>query len=404
MAFLLQDSNSISISLGGGREISLLSREYELPLDVCSLHCASQQPACELHDVPHIHDVEFSPATNVKSEYLHDSVTKEDALLGIEKVIQYINCVKVQPYVHRNDIELLGKIHESISQDTINTDAVPDFGDTTVRQSEPDKHDNNTNVVDEVTLSENTDSDMTKLLPCSQDASVFLVDTGFDELSKNNTVVTNNEGELAFVMNTSLEETEGTAKIVLKPKKPKKYFGRKRLQCYECNKWFAKRATLEGHICKSAAKQLQLTSGLKQIIGRKRLQCSECSKTFEKGSTLTAHLRMHAGLPAFKCTLCDKEYNTIVGYKTHMHKHSDKVFQCEKCGKYFKTPSNLYTHMRTHDEVKRYVCPVCGKRSATSCHNLQHMKIHTNDRKYKCDVCDKAFITSSDLRRHKRIH
>ncbi|XP_035259357.1 zinc finger protein 676-like isoform X4 [Anguilla anguilla] len=139
--------------------------------------------------------------------------------------------------------------------------------------------------------------------------------------------------------------------------------------------------------------------------GQKRYKCSLCEKCFNSKSGLKKHLTIHTGEKPYKCSQCEKCFNSKSGLKAHLTIHTgEKPYKCSQCGKCFSSKSNLNSHQQIHTDEKRYKCSQCGKCFNYKSSFNRHLRIHTGEKPYKCFQCGKCFAFISSLNIHQRIH
>ncbi len=85
--------------------------------------------------------------------------------------------------------------------------------------------------------------------------------------------------------------------------------------------------------------------------GRKPFSCTLCDKSFAQKSHLTGHVNaVHRKLKPFSCTLCNKSFRDKPYLKQHVDAVHNKLkpFSCTLCDKSFSSKSNLSLHIRHH--------------------------------------------------------
>ncbi|XP_061089280.1 zinc finger protein 724-like [Conger conger] len=143
--------------------------------------------------------------------------------------------------------------------------------------------------------------------------------------------------------------------------------------------------------------------------GAKLYKCTQCEKCFNTKSCLIRHLRSHTGEKPYRCCQCGKCFSIKSNLNTHQRIHTgEKPYKCSQCGKCFTVKSNLnchkMIHRTNHRSEKSYKCTQCEKCFSTkSCLN-RHLRIHTGEKPYKCPQCRKCFSGKSSLNWHKTVH
>lgn len=67
------------------------------------------------------------------------------------------------------------------------------------------------------------------------------------------------------------------------------------------------------------------------------------------------------------CSICDKGFKSMWGYRCHVKIHSISVgnpencYKCFQCDKFCQSVSHLRRHMRCHSTNKPYQCDRCGR-------------------------------------------
>lgn len=129
-------------------------------------------------------------------------------------------------------------------------------------------------------------------------------------------------------------------------------------------------------------------------------------------------LVVYADVTDLKCTICNKNIDTLKDLKIHLtevHKKkmylelTDRVipfkvvennFQCQVCHNFYETFGSVERHMNTH--FRNYVCELCDSGFVTK----QRLKIHgylmhsRRPQTFSCDVCQKEFVTQQKRKIH----
>ncbi len=77
--------------------------------------------------------------------------------------------------------------------------------------------------------------------------------------------------------------------------------------------------------------------------------CNDCGKTFGSYMGLKFHSSKHTGLFRFNCPQCNKGFNRIEQFQSHMNMHDGQGFVCLRCKKVFLHKTKLMQHTRTCD-------------------------------------------------------
>ncbi|XP_051925007.1 zinc finger and BTB domain-containing protein 49-like [Hippocampus zosterae] len=76
---------------------------------------------------------------------------------------------------------------------------------------------------------------------------------------------------------------------------------------------------------------------------------SVCQKHFAHKATLEGHMRAHALEPAFTCSFCGKTFSREASLAAHAQIHAGgKAFACALCGRRFCVQANMAAHVKTH--------------------------------------------------------
>lgn len=144
----------------------------------------------------------------------------------------------------------------------------------------------------------------------------------------------------------------------------------RKLKCNYCSRRFFNTAAKKNH------EKTHAESKAEEVI-----QCDICSDTFDAVNQLRVHVaRNHAGVKPYKCTHCDKRFNTPSHRADHEESHStERKYQCEMCESKFKSHRVLQSHMKIHTEGKTHACPICGKLFSRSFHVKLHYKTHAKE-------------------------
>ena len=126
---------------------------------------------------------------------------------------------------------------------------------------------------------------------------------------------------------------------------------------------------------------------LKSPVRKDRsLACTECDVKKTTIAELTKHIKeAHPGFK-YKCSQCERLFDTYNGCTKHKNKHYLLKYTCVFCLKQFQFQKRLTEHLFLHTGVGGYKCPSRGCKSVvTSKDNLKiHMQIH-DLKEYPCD-------------------
>lgn len=133
-------------------------------------------------------------------------------------------------------------------------------------------------------------------------------------------------------------------------------------------------------------------------------KCPHCNKLFSHGGNFKTHIRIHQGIRAFPCTICDKAFKLAQHLKSHIKLvHSgEKSIQCTICGRLFNHPGNFRKHLRTHSGDRPFQCKICNKSFGQSSNYTAHQRVHMDEKPFKCTECDRSFIQKLNLTNHMR--
>ena len=251
----------------------------------------------------------------------------------------------------------------------------------------------------------------------------------------------------------------------------KSHLNLREFPCTECSKAFNAKPDLKNHQKIHAAKRLANTQngqndtagGEENIDSLWKHRCEFCGKLFLRKDNFTRHMQSHLNLREFKCTQCDRAFNSKPELRNHLKiHHAESVastqegkngtageeenikplgkHECELCGKRFTKKNNLTRHVQSHmnlrefkctlcdkafntkpelkyhlklhearrtgdtDFLNRHMCQHCGKGFSKNNNLTRHVQSHLNLREFQCTECDKRFNTKPELRSHQKIH
>uniref|UniRef100_A0A8C5WZ34 Zinc finger protein 646 n=1 Tax=Laticauda laticaudata TaxID=8630 RepID=A0A8C5WZ34_LATLA len=229
--------------------------------------------------------------------------------------------------------------------------------------------------------------------------------------------------------------------------------------CSLCSKHFQNVASLKSHLRGHQRPRRGLSETLSQASsplpddseGLPYL-CEQCGLGFHQAKNLIDHRQTHqAGI--YQCSLCPKEYPTLLALKHHFHGHAkstasgqdnpmgeghteeqpflcslceqldgrgdpeeEQLFShiCGYCGQTFDDMASLEEHSNGHLEEKAaaladtsihrpYACGQCGKTYRHGGSLVNHKKIHLIG-DYQCSICCRQYRNLSAYRNHLRNH
>ena len=109
----------------------------------------------------------------------------------------------------------------------------------------------------------------------------------------------------------------------------------------------------------SVCNKRMLKCALKQHLLMHRepkFQCEICNKRYREQGILSQHFRVHGGRFPYKCSLCDKQFSSLVARADHertKHDH-EKPYKCYLCECRFKKSWGLEVHMAIHTGKRRF--------------------------------------------------
>uniref|UniRef100_A0A3B4ZGU4 C2H2-type domain-containing protein n=1 Tax=Stegastes partitus TaxID=144197 RepID=A0A3B4ZGU4_9TELE len=185
---------------------------------------------------------------------------------------------------------------------------------------------------------------------------------------------------------------------------------REEKSCHICGKSFKKDSYLIRHVNKSHKgrrafrcllcdkefdQRFQLVLHVRSHTGDKPFSCDYCSKTFVQNSSRLAHMRVHTGEKPYFCAKCGK---VTLEEREDADQKEEKAFKCFQCNKEFDKNHQLVRHVRVHTGEKPFSCDFCGKTFTQNSNRVVHMRQHTGEKPYFCDKCGKRFASSHHLK------
>ncbi|XP_053622519.1 zinc finger protein 675-like isoform X2 [Plodia interpunctella] len=173
--------------------------------------------------------------------------------------------------------------------------------------------------------------------------------------------------------------------------------------CDHCGISFKMRYSIEDHIRKVHSP----------------FECKPCNKKFARYGGLWRHRKTkHSTAPSVGayCVECDKHYENIFQYKSHLNnsarhrgKHRKQRYPCLSCDKVFTKNIYMRDHYNlVHLKIIRHRCEECNKIFVRNADLMSHKRrVHEGiapPRNKICDICGRGFTTRKILTHHVRTH
>ncbi|KAG7273877.1 hypothetical protein CRUP_025938 [Coryphaenoides rupestris] len=128
-------------------------------------------------------------------------------------------------------------------------------------------------------------------------------------------------------------------------------------------------------------------------------------KIFQLPDGLQSHQSIHWDKPAYRCTMCYKQFMREDDLQNHILAHlSIEPFQGHERSKRFLDQTTLNLLMSTHTGKPPFSCTVCSRRCSTKATMKRHQLIHIDKQMFPCTVCNKQFKRADSLREHNLVH
>lgn len=102
--------------------------------------------------------------------------------------------------------------------------------------------------------------------------------------------------------------------------------------------------------------------------------CPKCPYRTKRSFDLRRHLTIHGD--SYRCAKCKSSFNTIIGFKTHLKTHNNRIY-------------------KKIEELKK-------KPSESSKITLANVKVKNG--RFCCPQCDETFSILKNLKRHQLCH
>ena len=166
-----------------------------------------------------------------------------------------------------------------------------------------------------------------------------------------------------------------------------------RLSCDKCEQSFSCKGTLRDH------NRTKHDTAFNMPV----FSCPQCPKTYNSKSHLSRHIFSHAGFKPYKCDVCEVNYASSNGFKSHMEaKHLNILpsHQCMNCPKLFHSKGQLKSHTQVHTDQRPFSCQTC-QTSFKSKRDLKiHKYTHTGEKSASCHICFAQFTNKNKIPRH----
>ena len=125
----------------------------------------------------------------------------------------------------------------------------------------------------------------------------------------------------------------------------------------------------------------------------------------ENASDLGEHTNTNKRGKPFTCEFCD--YRTA--FRKTLRKHEKKLhagmkaYKCDLCNYKAIDSTDLNAHKLKH-KAEHYVCVICDLKCGTFSKLKKHRFVHSEEKYYTCDLCDFTTRKRKNLRKHMIIH
>ncbi|XP_055378432.1 uncharacterized protein LOC129610098 isoform X1 [Condylostylus longicornis] len=149
---------------------------------------------------------------------------------------------------------------------------------------------------------------------------------------------------------------------------------------------------------------LNLEGDFDMCCENKNFKCTLCQRVYDSWTKFRKHNECHALRP-HQCPICPCNFKTDEELFEHKaaHERSEKNFSCEICNRVFISKSRLKAHMLTvHNEEREYKCEYCPSAFKTKSRLVDHTRCHTGEKPIKCHYCDEHFSRAAYRLKHER--
>jgi stress-induced morphogen len=218
--------------------------------------------------------------------------------------------------------------------------------------------------------------------------------------------------------------------------------------CSVCERTFSRKLSLIKHLREHRLQDAAMSATVawirqdaraaEEIEETETFQCTECESSFGSIDAVCWHLRIHSDRSHwqaskilalqsgdFKCTVCDRQFQTEADFVIHCAENED-AHECLECGRRIGSALLLRIHRLVHRQqdkpsrknikqgdpsrrkspkkVVLHPCPICSRVFKHAIHLDIHMTMHTGVKNFVCHICAKQFATKGQLKRHIMIH
>jgi KRAB domain-containing zinc finger protein len=164
--------------------------------------------------------------------------------------------------------------------------------------------------------------------------------------------------------------------------------------------------------CSKCGLSLQNPDDYKKHVESHKFECDFCGEVCPDKNRIYLHIMYHHSERKYKCPLCPSSFKTQQILKNHHLSHhyteseNTTKFCCHHCGKTFLKKLLLTRHLQHVYNKRSFKCTVCDKGFNTSSGRRQHMKQHNPEKnmKFICEVCNKGFVWKTALNSHLKTH
>lgn len=165
-----------------------------------------------------------------------------------------------------------------------------------------------------------------------------------------------------------------------------------KFKCNQCHKSFPIKYYLASHI------RIVHTTPTK-------FKCDLCHKAFHKQSEFERHRVVHSDSRPYKCQVCNHTTKYKSSLKKHMKSHYKQEIKCKFCEVEFHHQRLLISHIREiHPEELNFKCTLCDKLFDTKSNLGKHLPTHSEKSNYQCDKCSTFFKFKQGFVKHMKKH